>query len=126
VGGRGQRVRGRGPRVRFAPAPPNLGAASPAGFFRAGTAPIGAGTSSRHGYGRGGYTVMPHATEAAAATTMNWSGYAAAVPAGQFTSVSSSWVVAQRGTLATVRARAVPGSRRGYRDQRGDFAHRGT
>ena len=34
------------------------------------------GDEARHGYGHGGYTMMPHAIEAAAATTMNWSGYA--------------------------------------------------
>jgi hypothetical protein len=36
--------------------------------------------------------MMPHTANAAAATTMNWSGYATTGTAGSFTSVSSSWV----------------------------------
>jgi hypothetical protein len=35
--------------------------------------------------------MMPHVVEAAAATTMNWSGYAVTGTPGTFTSVSSSW-----------------------------------
>ncbi len=56
------------------------------------------------GWGRGGYMMMPaptgsapngsapqSATNAAATTSENWAGYAAAADAGTFTSVSSSW-----------------------------------
>jgi hypothetical protein len=68
----------------------------------------GAGTGSA-GWGRGGYTMMPgpagsapgsqapgsqaqgFAANAAATTSQNWAGYAAAGNAGTFTSVSASW-----------------------------------
>src|ERR1700743_3844041 len=33
------------------------------------------GEGSHHGYGRGGYTMMPHPSEATAATSQNWAGY---------------------------------------------------
>jgi hypothetical protein len=49
------------------------------------------GQGSHHGYGRGGYTMMPHPSEATAATSQNWAGYVAAGNAGTFTSVSTSW-----------------------------------
>jgi hypothetical protein len=81
--------------VHFATAPTTLDAASSASVSRAwaqGAAWDGAAhRAARYGYGRGGYTMMPHTTEAAAATTMNWSGYAATGASGSFTSVSTSW-----------------------------------
>jgi hypothetical protein len=56
------------------------------------------------GWGRGGYTMMPGpvqdqgnaaaggpAANAAAVTSMNWSGYASTGNPGQFTNVSASW-----------------------------------
>jgi hypothetical protein len=52
------------------------------------------------GWGKGGYTMMPGpassgsvnaASNAAAATSENWSGYASAGNPGTFTSVSASW-----------------------------------
>jgi peptidase A4-like protein len=50
------------------------------------------GQGSHDGYGRGGYTMMPHPDEAAAAaTSQNWAGYVAAGNPGTFTSVSTSW-----------------------------------
>src|ERR1700689_1624086 len=78
--------------VHLATAPRTLDAASSANVLRAHAA-HGAtlGGEARHGYGRGGYTMMPHVVEAAAATTMNWSGYAVTGTPGTFTSVSSSW-----------------------------------
>jgi hypothetical protein len=57
-----------------------------AGHFRA-----FAGQADHPGYGRGGYPMMPHTTQEAAITTMNWAGYAETGTAGTFTSVSSSW-----------------------------------
>jgi Peptidase A4 family len=78
--------------VHFAAAPTKLDATSAANVFRDRAAGAAADRAAHHGYGRGGYTMMPHTTEAAAATTMNWSGYAATGNAGAFTSVSSSWV----------------------------------
>jgi hypothetical protein len=86
--------------VHYATAPSTLDAASAANVAKAGGA-AGSGHEGyghdgygRGGYGRGGYTMMPHgseATEAAEATTENWSGYAATGSAGAFTSVTSSW-----------------------------------
>ena len=78
--------------VHFAARPVKLDAASAANVFRDRAAGAAASRAAHRGYGRGGYTMMPHTTEAAAATTMNWSGYATTGTAGAFTSVSSSWV----------------------------------
>jgi hypothetical protein len=76
--------------VHYATAPSTVDAASAANVAKAGDT----ARSGYHGYGRGGYTMMPHgseAAEAAEATTENWSGYAATGSAGTFTSVTSSW-----------------------------------
>jgi hypothetical protein len=78
--------------VHFAATPTKLDATSAANVFRDRAAGAAAGRTAHHGYGRGGDTMMPHTTEAAAATTINWSGYATTGTAGAFTSVSSSWV----------------------------------
>ncbi len=58
-----------------------------------------AGTADAHGWGQGGYMMMPGpaahgavapgAANATATTSMNWSGYAAT--GGRFTSVSAAW-----------------------------------
>ena len=77
--------------ARFATAPTNMAAASSASWSRAWAESMGWDRAVHPGYGRGGYTMMPHTTEAMAATTMNWSGYAVTGTAGSFTSVSSSW-----------------------------------
>ncbi len=76
--------------VHLATAPKALNVAD-SSWHRAWAESTNGGGAAHHGYGRGGYTMMPHATEALAATTMNWSGYAATGTAGTFTSVSTSW-----------------------------------
>jgi hypothetical protein len=78
--------------VHFATAPAGVDAASSANVARAWAGGEAGDKATRHdGYGRGGYTMMPHTREAAEATTMNWAGYAATGAAGTFNSVSSSW-----------------------------------
>jgi DNA-binding MarR family transcriptional regulator len=95
---RGLRGRGPGPPLRQRAA--DLDASSAANVSRLGAGTAAAESAGHHGYGRGGYTMMPHSgqsgsdtgtTNTTAATTENWSGYAATGAAGTFTSVSSSW-----------------------------------
>ena len=74
--------------VHLATAPTNLSAVN-SSYSHAFHAFGGQGSHS--GYGRGGYTMMPHPSEATAATSTNWAGYVAAGNAGTFTSVSTSW-----------------------------------
>jgi hypothetical protein len=74
--------------VHLATAPTNLSAVN-SSYSHAFHAFGGQGSHS--GYGRGGYTMMPHPSEATAATSTNWAGYVAAGNAGAFTSVSTSW-----------------------------------
>jgi hypothetical protein len=76
--------------VHFATVPSTLDAVRSSNDTRAHTDWLNVGESD-HGYGRGGYPMMPHTAQNAAATTMNWAGYATAGTAGTFTSVSSSW-----------------------------------
>jgi hypothetical protein len=76
--------------VHLATVPQAVSAASAAQVTRAHAFQQYGGQGSHDGYGRGGYPMIP-VTEAAAATSQNWAGYAAAGTAGTFTSVSSSW-----------------------------------
>ena len=77
--------------VHIATAPRALDAISAAQVTRAHAFQHYGGQGSHDGYGRGGYTMMPHPNEAAVATSQNWAGYVAAGQAGTLTSVSSSW-----------------------------------
>jgi hypothetical protein len=76
--------------VHFAAAPTSV-AATDSAWSRAWAGAAAADQTAHPGYGRGGHTMMPNTTEAAAATTMNWAGYSATGAAGTFTSVASSW-----------------------------------
>jgi Peptidase A4 family len=77
--------------VHFATASASVTTASSASWSKAWAGSAALDRAGHRGYGRGGYPMMPHTTEAAEATTMNWAGYAVTGTAGSFTSVSSSW-----------------------------------
>jgi Peptidase A4 family len=78
------------------PAPASSPAATPAHAHATASAPPAQpAVAHAGGWGRGGYPMVPGGNgkpaNAAAVTSVNWSGYAATGAAGTFTSVSSAW-----------------------------------